>query len=308
MTALAADIGGTQMRVGVIDDNGMVLHRRRRPTNHAADGVSALSALVDEVLDDCRSGRMETVSPGVDAIDAEVPLIIGAPGRVDHRLGHLETAANIPDAWLSEFREDRLSERLGRPCHLANDADLAAVGEAWFGAGRGHDDVLYVTISTGIGAGLILGRRLVHGRRSAGEIGHTVVDFDGSIDGAPQTVEQLGSGTALGREAAAAGLPDGAALAALVRAGDPAASEIWHRVVRVAAIGVSNLVWIAAPSAVVIGGGLGRNGELILEPIRATILEVGPADLVDDLVIVEAALGDDAGLVGAAAWTTARAL
>ncbi len=308
MTALAADIGGTQMRVGIVDDDGVVLHRRRSRTEHGADGVASLAALVDAVLDDIRAGRTDVDVATAHDVDAEVPLIIGAPGRIDHRLGHLETAANIPDAWLTEFREDRLSERLGRRCHLANDADLAAVGEAWFGAGQGHDDVLYVTISTGVGAGLILGRRLVHGRRSAGEIGHTVVDFDGSIDGAPQTVEQLGSGTALGRAAAAAGLPDGEALAALVRAGDPAATEVWQRVVRVAAIGVSNLVWIAAPSAVVIGGGMGRNGELILEPIRRTIIEVGPADLVDELVIVEAALGDDAGLAGAAAWTTARAL
>ena len=104
------------------------------------------------------------------------------------------------------------------------------------------------------------------------------------------------------------GSPPAEALAALVRAGDPDASAVWQRVVRVAAIGVSNLVWIAAPSAVVIGGGLGRNGQLILEPIRETIREVGPADLVDELVIVEAALGDDAGLAGAAAWTEARAL
>ncbi|MFN3215702.1 MAG: ROK family protein [Acidimicrobiales bacterium] len=306
MTALAADIGGTHMRVGVVDDDGTVLHRERRRTDHGAPGAAQLAALVDAVLGDVRAGR--TAAGASIEVGDDADLIIGAPGRIDHRDGRLETAANIPDTWIAEFHEDLLSERLGRRCHLANDADLAAVGETWFGAGRGHDDVLYVTISTGIGAGLVLGRRLVHGRRSGGEIGHTVVDFDGSIDGAPQTVEQLGSGTALGRAAAEAGLPGGAALAALVRDGDPDATAVWHRVVRVAAIGVSNLVWIAAPAAVVIGGGFGRNGDLVLEPIRQTICEVGPADLVEDLVIVEAALGDDAGLAGAAAWTEARAL
>jgi glucokinase len=306
MTALAADIGGTQMRVGVVDDDGTVLHRERRRTDHDVPGAAQLAALVDAVLDDVRAGRV-AAGTSIEVGD-DVDLIIGAPGRIDHREGRLETAANIPVAWLADFHEDLLSERLGRCCHLANDADLAAVGETWFGAGQGHDDVLYVTLSTGVGAGLVLGRRLVHGRRSGGEIGHTVVDFDGSIDGAPQTVEQLGSGTALGRAAAEAGLPGGEALAALVRAGDPDATAVWQRVVRVAAIGVSNLVWIAAPAAVVIGGGFGRNGDLVLEPIRRTILEVGPADLVDDLVIVEAALGDDAGLAGAAAWTEARAL
>lgn len=306
MTALAADIGGTHLRVGVVDDDGTIVHRQRRNTDHQVSGAAQLEALVDTVLRDIGAGRTATGSP--IEVGEEVDLIIGAPGRIDHREGRLETAANIPDAWLAEFHEDVLSERLGRRCHLANDADLAAVGETWFGAGRGHDDVLYVTLSTGVGAGLVLGRRLVHGRRSGGEIGHTVVDFDGSIDGAPQTVEQLGSGTALGRAAAEAGLPTGAALADLVRSGDPDATSVWQRVVRVAAIGVSNLVWIAAPAAVVIGGGLGRNGALVLEPIRQTICEVGPADLVDELLIVEAALGDDAGLAGAAAWTEARDL
>lgn len=306
MTALAADIGGTHMRVGVVRDDGTVWSRRRRRTDHGTPVTAQLAALVASVLDDAATAH--PADEKAMAIGDDVELIIGAPGRIDHRDGCLETAANIPDAWLAELREDVLSERLGRRCHLANDADLAAVGEAWFGAGRGHDDVVYVTISTGVGAGLILGRRLVHGRRSGGEIGHTVIDFDGSIDGAPQTVEQLGSGTALGRAAAEAGLPGGAALAALVRDGDVEATAIWRRVVRVAAIGISNLVWVAAPSAVVIGGGLGRNGELILEPVRQTVREVGPADLVDALVVVEAALGDDAGLVGAAAWTEARGL
>jgi glucokinase len=125
---------------------------------------------------------------------------------------------------------------------LANDADLAALGEVSFGAGRPYDDVVYVTLSTGVGAGVVLGGRLVHSRRSLAEVGH----------------------------------------------------------IEAAAIGVTNLAHLYFPQVVVVGGGLGRVGRPLLDPIAAHVRGHGPAGL--PVEVVAAALGDDAGLAGAAGW------
>lgn len=288
---VTVDLGGTQMRVGLVTSDGVVRQRASRPTSEVDGGADGLAELI----------RQLDTTGSEDAV-------IGLPGRIDHTEGLLETGVNLPPGWIPEFREDALEHRLGRDVHLANDADLAAVGEAWFGAGRGHDDVLYVTISTGIGAGLILGRRIVAGRRSAAEIGHTVIDYDGSMGGQPRTVEELGSGTALNAAARAAGLPEGRRLVELVRRGDPAATAVWQHAVGAAAVGIANMCWIATPTVVIVGGGMGRNGALALDPITEALGRIGPADLPTPIVVEQAQLGDDAGLAGGAAWLEARGL
>jgi glucokinase len=238
--------------------------------------------------------------------DSALPIVVGVPGRVDYRDGVLEHAPNLPNSWVSDLREDRLADALGQPVALANDGDLAAVGEACFGAGRGHVDVVYVTVSTGIGAGVVSGGRLLRGRRSIAEIGHTVLDRAVARAGDDATVEDLGSGTALGRLAEAACLePDGAKLTAAVRSGDDRAQAVWDRAVEAAALGIANLTQLFAPDVVVVGGGMGRNGELMLGPVRAAIERHGPVGLAADIAVVAAVLGDDAGLVGAAGWHAA---
>ncbi len=287
---LAVDIGGTRMRVGLVDEGGQVVQRAACATASAVDGAAALAGL---------AAQLDT--PG------DAPAVVGLPGRIDYQAGVLEMAPNLPPAWVPGFREDRLTALLGRTVHLANDADLAAVGETWFGAGRGHADVLYVTISTGIGAGLILRDRLVAGRRSSCELGHTTIDMDRTVGG-HRTVEHLGSGTALAEAAARAGLPAGEELAALVRAGHDDAVRIWDRTVRYAAVGIANMLWVAAPAMVVIGGGIGSNGDIVLDPVRDVIREYGPPKLADHTVVAVAELGADAGLAGAAAWHQARNL
>jgi glucokinase len=195
---------------------------------------------------------------------------------------------------------------LAVPVALANDADLAAVGEAQFGAGRHYRDVVYLTLSTGVGAGVVFDGRLVHGRRSLAEVGHTVIDREAAAAGQPATLEDLASGTALARLAAEAGLDgDGATVVRLVEAGHPGARVVWDRVVEAAAIGVANLAHLYSPDVVVVGGGLGRVGSLLLDPIRAYLAGHGPRELTVD--VVGAALGDDAGLAGAAGWREAFA-
>jgi glucokinase len=283
---LAVDLGGTRMRVAVVAPGGALLRRRVEPTPR-------LPAACPDALLALMAGFLETT--GV----AEA--VVGVPGRVDYATGRLENAPNLPPGWAPALNEERLSSLLGVPVALANDADLASVGEARFGAGRHYRDVVYLTLSTGVGAGVVLDGRVVHGQRSLAEVGHTVIDREAWVAGRPATLEDLASGTALARLAGDAGLArDGAAVVRLVQTGHAGARAIWDRVVGAAAIGVANLAHLYSPDVVVIGGGLGRVGNLLLDPIRAHLARHGPRGLTVD--VVGAALGDDAGLAGAAGW------
>lgn len=287
---LAVDLGGTWMRAAAVDADGEVVHRCAKPTPHDAGGVDALVDLATEVVDAYPIDRA----------------VVGVPGRVDYRDGRLEHAPNLPSHWTGELGERVLADRLGVTVDLANDADLAAVGEAYAGAGRGVDDVVYLTVSTGVGAGVLLDRRLVAGRRSLADVGHTVVDLRADRDGEPATLEDLGSGAALERRAAEAGLPaDGRRVTELVVDGDDTARRVWAEIVAVIAVGVRNLAYLFAPDAIVLGGGLGRTGELLLDPLRDRLAASGPPGRDAPIALRPAELGDDAGLAGAAAWRRA---
>lgn len=285
---LAVDLGGTNMRVAVVADDGSIIDRDHAPTPHEAETIDAF---VDLIV------GLRSRHPAVEHA------VVAVPGRVDHQAGTLLHAPHLPASWLTQISRDALGAALELPVVLANDADVAAVGEAWFGAGQGHADVVYVTISTGVGAGIIVGGHVVLPHYSGGEIGHTVIDRRAAADGEPATFEQLGSGTAIARQARERGLDVGAKdLVALV-ATDERARSVWGDAMFAAGIGFANLVHLVAPTIVIIGGGVGRNGELVLAPVRAAIERFGPKGTPPE--VVTAALGDDSGLIGAAAWRRA---
>lgn len=283
------DVGGTNIRAALVDGDGNVREREECETPKHPEP----DAVLDVALRVMAKGDVERA-------------VIGVPGRVDYGAGVLEYAPNLPDTWRDELTESFLSKELGVDVALANDADLAAVGEAWFGAGREFADVAYLTISTGIGAGIVVGGLLVHGRRSVAEVGHTIVDGRALLEGKKATVEQLGSGTALTALAREAGIAeDGKGIVELVEQGNATAQRIFERVVFSAAIGAVNLAHLFTPDVIVVGGGLGLVGELVLEPIRAMVRERGPHALPEPIKVVNASLGDDAGLAGAGAWERA---
>lgn len=284
---LAVDLGGTKMRAASVAPDGRLINRCELPTPRAASCPDALDSLMSEV-------------GGSSDVDHAV---VGLPGRIGYEEGRLEWAPNLPESWLPDLTADRLASVVGMDVSLANDADLAAVGEAYFGAGRGFRDVAFVTISTGVGAGVVLGGRVVRGRRSLAELGHTVIDYRAADEGDAATVERLGSGSALARMAARSGVTArGAELARLAERGDRRAKAVWDDAIGAAAYGIANLCHMFLPQAVVVGGGVGRNGSLVLDHVRATLREYGPKDLSEPIEVIEAALGDDAGLVGAVAW------
>ena len=139
----------------------------------------------------------------------------GLPGGVDYEAGRLLWAPHLPAQWPDLLSTEGLTAHLGLPVRIANDADLAAVGEALFGAGADSPAVAYLTVSTGIGAGVVHGGRLLRGARSLAEVGHAVIDWRAWQEGAPCTLEELGSGSGVARLAREAGLGP------LERAGDP---------------------------------------------------------------------------------------
>jgi glucokinase len=281
------------MRAALVHADGSVLHRRTETTPRHADAPAALVELIASTA--AEFGR-DWVSHAV----------IGLPGGIDYAAGRLLFAPNLPREWPEQLTEQVLSERLGGlRVSIANDADLAAVGEAYFGAGRDGTDVAYLTISTGIGAGVLHRRRLLHGRCSAAELGHTVIDWRAWREGQPATLEELGSGSGLARLSQERGLGDLNArdIATAASEGDERAVEIWESAVVACAAGVANLVMSFYPDTVVIGGGLGRQPEFFTAMLDEVYSR--PARHPAGLAIVCSELGDDAGLSGAAAWAEA---
>jgi glucokinase len=290
---LAADLGGTHMRAALVDELGTVLVRQSAVTPGHRDAPLALIELIKEVA-------------GVQGCGEVTGAIVGLPGAVDYQAGNLLWAPNLPDQWPNRLSQDELTAALGIPTSIANDADLAAVGEARFGAGAGSDDVAYLTISTGIGAGVVQSGKLVHGIRSVAEVGHTVIDLRAWREGRPSTLEELASGSGLSRLGREAGLgePTGRDVLAAARQGDRRAVAIRENAIAASAVGLTNLVMSFYPSTVVVGGGLGLREEFF-GPLRELCLH--RYQYPSEPRIVQAALGDDAGLAGAAGWVQALA-
>jgi glucokinase len=290
-TVLAVDLGATNVRAAVVEPDGTIVNRiKERTVTEPADepGADRLGRLAREGFGSLPAGGA----------------VIGVPGRVNYATGVLEQANNLPPDWPRTLTERRLGVLLGMPVHLASDADLATVGEAFFGAGRDADDVAYMTISSGVGAGAVSRRRLHRGTRKLVEVGNFIVDRRALARGEPCTVDELGSGRALERLVGEAGLgvsvPE---IPALARAGEAVAAGLWNSVIEVAAIAAVDVAHCYAPDVLVVGGTVGLADESVLERIRALLAAHGPRGPVAE--VRPAALGDDAALVGAAAWAQA---
>ncbi len=289
---LAADIGGSQMRAALVDPRGNVLLRRSAPTPGHGHVPDVLLDLIASVASESSHG-------------AASHAVVALPGAVDYEEGRLLWAPHLPEAWAERLSRDTLSTHLALPVHIANDADMAAVGESAFGAGAGARDVAYLTISTGIGAGVVQAGRLSRGRYSLAEVGHTIIDVESWRDGRPGTLEELGSGSGVARLARSEGLGEleARAVGAAASEGNASAIAVWQGALAACAAGIENLVMSYYPSLVVIGGGMGCRDDFF-HPLREQVLaraEHHPRDL----AIVRSALGDDAGLVGAAGWERA---
>ncbi|MFF9092874.1 ROK family protein [Streptomyces sp. NPDC014802] len=296
----ALDIGGTKIAGALVDDRGTILVRAQRPTPAREDGDTVMGA-VEEVL-----GEL-TASPLWGRARA---LGIGSAGPVDASTGTV-SPVNIPG-----WRDFPLVGRVrkvagGLPVELIGDGVAITAAEHWQGAARGHDNALCMVVSTGVGGGLVLGGRLHPGPTgNAGHIGHISVDLDGDPCpcGSRGCVERIASGPNIARRALEQGWrpgPDGdasaAAVAAAARIGDPVAVASFERAAQALAAGIAATATLVEIDIAVIGGGVGKAGEVLFAPLRKALADYATLSFVRRLTVAPAQMGTDAGLVGAAA-------
>jgi glucokinase len=302
---ISIDIGGTQLRAALFSGGDTTpVESRRAPTQGDGPIFDRLVRLVEDLWP--QDGSVHSIG-------------IASPGPLDPHTGMILKTPNIKE-WVNFPLAPKMAGHFGVPAYLDNDANLAALGEWRFGAGRGHRDVLFLTVSTGIGGGAICSGHLVQGVHGlATEFGHMTLVPDGPLCGCGFRghLEALASGPSITRyvrEQIDAGIASSLTLetaqsardvAEAARAGDELATAAFKRAGDYLGLAVANLLHAFNPSIVIFGGGVSQSGPLLFEPFQASLKKYtfNPHYL-DELIITTAALGDDAGLLGALALAT----
>lgn len=307
---VGVDLGGTQIRACLSDAEGNMLHRARQWTL-AREGLQPVLGRINEAIRQVLEGTER---------GAVLAIGIASPGPLDPRTGVVIAPPNLP-GWDNVPLRDIMEEEFGLPVHVNNDANLAALAEHRFGAGKGTTDLVYLTISTGIGGGIISGGQLLLGAHGlAGEPGHTTVEPAGPRCkcGNVGCLECLSAGPAIARHATqlirqgqdsalSELLGSGTELTAemvgkAALEGDRVAVQAIERAAYYLGIGVLNLIHIFDPNMVVLGGGVTKVGALLFDPVRAWVREHALTPVQRETPIVPAVLGDQVGLLGAVAW------
>ena len=292
---LGLDIGGTKIAAGVVDADGGVHGFVVAPTEverGPGDGSRRLFELGRRAVDESGIAWAEILGAG-----------IGCGGPLDSANGVLIAPLHLP-GWKDLPIVELATAAFDRPAVLENDATACAAGEHRYGAGRGAQNMVYLTVSTGVGGGVVIDGRLHRGRSgNGGELGHVTVDWHGRECrgcGRRGCLEAYASGTSIAERAREAGLKDAGAadVAAAARDGDPVATRVWNETCEALASGITSIANLFEPEVVVLGGGVLRTGDQLLAPVRALVEEqvFGPRPK-----IVRTALGDAVGVVGAAA-------
>jgi glucokinase len=300
--ALAVDVGGTKLAAAVVEPGGRLVTWEQVPTRRDLDAEQlwrTLEALVDRVLE----------SSGVDVPAGLAGVGAGCGGPMEWPAG-IVSPLNLP-LWRSFPLRARLQERFpGIPVRVSNDAICVVAGEHWRGAGRGKGNVLGMVVSTGVGGGLVLGSRIIMGASgNAGHIGHVVVDPEGPecACGGRGCLEAIARGPALVTWAQSQGWrqgqPDATAkeLADDGAHGHPVGLAAMRRAGRALGLAIASAAYLCDLEVVSIGGGLSQAGAVLFEPLEESLHAHARLEFVRRLGVVPAALGQSAGLVGAAA-------
>lgn len=284
---IGVDVGGTKMNAALVHEDGRIEDPLTRKTKQGSqeEFLTDLEGLIEELRD-----------------DRAAALGLGLPSTIDQRAGRVVSSVNIPLEDL-DIRA-RMTERFGLPVAIDNDANAAAIAEWKVGAGRGVDNMVMLTLGTGIGGGLILDGKPFRGATGAGaELGHLVLQYGGPecACGGTGHFETVASGQAA--DAAAkellGGASGGAELVVAAGGGDVPAVEALAQIGRRLGAGIASLINIFEPELVVIGGGFGQAGELLIGPAQEVIAREALLPGRDTVRIVPAELGPRAGLVGA---------
>ncbi|MFC8297714.1 ROK family protein [Micromonospora orduensis] len=294
---VALDVGGTGMKCALVRPDGVAVRTERHPTDAARGPQAVIGTILDVALGLADKARADGLTP--------VAVGIAVPGVVDEARGVAVWSANVG------FRDvplrDLAAARLGLPTALGHDVRVGGLAEARLGAGRGAGHVLFVAIGTGIAAAHVVdGVAAVGAHGAAGEIGHIMVRPDGPRCGCgrPGCLEAVASASAIGRRYAelAGGSTGGAVTAAEVAsraaAGEPLAGRVWQEAVEALADGLASGQALFDVATIVLGGGLAQAGDLLLDPLRAALHE--RMTFHREPRLVAAALGDEAGCLGAA--------
>jgi predicted NBD/HSP70 family sugar kinase len=299
---VGVDLGRRHLKVAVADLSHSLLARRdvAKPADQdAAVDIDLIRAQLQAALVEARVSPEEVLALGM-----------GLPGPV-HTTGELGDSTILP-GWVGVQAAVALEEALGMPVSVDNDANLGALSESKWGAGAGVHDLVYLKASTGIGAGLIIEGRLFRGAgRTAGEIGHTVIDPGGPVCrcGNRGCLEMYAGSSAIlsALQPTHPEVVDLVSAVARAQQGDPGCRRVVADAGRAVGSALATLCNIVNPARVIVGGTLGEAGELLLEPMRDALRAGAIRSAADDVVIVGASLGHDAELMGAVALALERA-
>jgi glucokinase len=312
---IGCDLGGTNLRAAVVDvENGEVLHLMSIPTL-AREGYDAvMKRMADLFLDVIKESGMKKDDIG--------GIGIGVPGVLDLDKGETLFLPNLPGTWPHVPLQDTITHHTGLPTALLNDVRSITNGEWRFGAGRGVDTIAVFAVGTGIGGGLVINGQLHLGiGGTGGELGHTMIDFNGQRCGCGNRgcLEAYASGpaiSAMGMKAVSQGLTTSIAvlsdydlnritpklIAQAAEAGDEIAKEIYEKAGYYIGIAAANTCASIGPRRIIIAGGVAQAGELLLVPIRRTIRERVYVMPVEQVEVVSSKLGNNAGVIGVACW------
>lgn len=316
---IGGDLGGTNVRAGIVDtETGEVSNLISIPTIAREGQDAVLHRMAELFLNVVQSSGLKASDIG--------GIGIGAPGIIDIENGRTIFLPNLYGHWENAPVAEKILEYTGLPTYLLNDVRAITFGEWKFGAGRGATTMAVFAIGTGIGGGVVINNQLHLGLDgTAGELGHTMIDFNGPLCGCGNhgCLEMYASSPAI----AAAGLKavvqgwttkigelagydlnkiSAKTVSTAAKMGDPVAMEIYEKVGFYLGIAISNTILNIAPDKIVIGGGGVRAGDLLLDPIRRTVKERVRMVNVDKVSIVPAELGDNGGVIGAALWAYQR--
>ncbi|MFC1976665.1 ROK family protein [Chloroflexota bacterium] len=310
---LGIDLGGTKILTAVVNNKGEMLARDHSITPAKEGQEAVVKSILESVgraLDQAHMSAADLTAIG-----------LGAPGLSNPETGILFTSPNLP-GWKDVPLRDIIEKELGRKVFIINDANAAALGEMYFGAGKGIRNFIYITVSTGIGGGIIIDGKIYTGSiGTAGELGHMVINNDGPQCncGNRGCWETLASGTALAREARHR-IKEGEATSILkyangdlekvnaeaiheaAQAGDKLANDIIARLACYLGVGLANLINIFNPEVIVIGGGLSNIGDMLLKPAFDEASRRAFRQSYQAVRFASAALGRDSGVLGAAAY------
>ncbi len=311
MVYVGVDVGGMSIKIGLVTKEGKILKSKAFPTEQEKGFKSMFARTADMIKDLLADNGFSLIDLG--------GIGIGIPGTVDSKLGLIVSAVNIGCKNQDLIKE--MSQYFNVPIAVGNDANVAALGEQRFGAGKGHENVVMVTLGTGIGGGIIIDGKLYEGNGGAGgEVGHQIIEIDGEQCncGRRGCWERYASATGLINQTKYAmaensnslmhkianenGGVDGRTAFLAKDAGDEAGKAVVDKYLHYLAEGLLNLGYILHPEIFIIGGGISHEGKNVMEPLRQKLNDdFDRSGMLPYIEVVQASLGNNAGIIGAAA-------